>query len=139
MANLRERAERDLGTTLEDPKQWGLPVELTGPDGTIYKTSKNSPDPLNPLPLYGQVLRNTTRESLDGPGLIVTASPAVSLRISSLFRVPEADEKWHIRFPTEPSLTAELQDHVLQPGRSTERNSSIGFMVLYPTKAEQKT
>ena len=139
MTNLRERAERDLGVTLEDPKQWGLPVELTGPDGKVYKTSANSPDPLNPLPLYGQVLRNTTRESLEGGELIVTASPAVSLRISSLVRVPMADEKWHIRFPTEPSLTAEKQDYVLSEGRAPERNSSLGFMVLYPTKAEQKT
>jgi hypothetical protein len=84
MRNLRERVEQDLGTTMESPNQWGLPVELTAPDGKVYKTSKNSPDPDNPLPLYGQVLRNTTRESLDGPGLVVTHSPAVSLRISSL-------------------------------------------------------
>lgn len=138
MTNLRERAERDLGVTLEDPKQWGLPVELTGPDGTIYKTSANSPDPLNPLPLYGQVLRSTTRESLDGAGFIVTNKPAVILRTSSLFRVPESDEKWFIKFPTEPSLTAELQDYVLSADRAPEVNTSIGITLLYPTKAEHK-
>jgi hypothetical protein len=137
MRNLRERVELDLGTTMENPNQWGLPVELTAPDGKVYKTSKNSPDPQNPLPIYGQVLRNTTRESLDGPGLVVTHSPAVSLRITSLERVPKSNERWFIKFPTEPSLTAEMQNYALQAGRAPEVNSSIGHIVLYPTKADQ--
>lgn len=135
--NLRERAEQDLGTTLEDPKQWGLPVELTGPDGKIYKTSANSPDPLNPEPLYGQVLRNAVSESPDTGERLVIAKPVVTLRISSLERVPEPHEKWQIRFPTEPSLTAEKQDYSLDANRAPERNSSIGFIVFYPTKLKQ--
>jgi hypothetical protein len=116
-----------------------MPVELTGPDGIVYKTSANSPDPQNPALLYGQVLRNTVVENLETGERLVTAKPAVSLRISSLERVPQPGEKWSIRFPTEPSLTAELQDYVLTAGRAPARNSSIGFLVLYPTKARQRT
>lgn len=135
MENLRERVEQDLSTTLEG--QWGLPVELTGPDGTEYKTSANSPDPTNPLPLYGQVLKNTVRVSPETGEPLVIGKPAVTLRLTSLEVVPAAGEKWYIRFPTEPNLTAEMQDHALTPDRSPERNSSIGFIVFYPTKAEQ--
>ena len=137
MGNLRERAEQDLGITLESPTQWGLPVELTGPDGKEYKTSANSPDPQDPQPLYGQVFLNTVRVNPETGEPLVVGSPAVTLRISSLERVPEPGERWLARFPTKPSLTADLQNYVLSADRAPDRNSSIGFIVLLPTKAMQ--
>jgi hypothetical protein len=135
--SLRERAESDLGTTLEDPTQWGLPVELTGPDGKEYKTSANSPDPLNPLKLYGRVTYTTVRSNFETGEEIVENKPIVVLRRSSLERVPLDNETWHVRFPKDPSLTAELKDYVMTPGRASEGGRSIGFIRLYPSKAVQ--
>lgn len=135
MDNLRERAEQDLGTTLEG--QFGLPVELTGPDGIEYKTSANSPDPQNPLPLMGQVLYTTVRVSPETGEEVVTALPIIVLRRSSLARIPEDGEKWHVKFPKDLSLTATLANYVLTSSRATEGGRSIGFIRLYPTKAEQ--
>lgn len=136
--NLREQMERDLAVTLERPENWGLPVELTGPDGKEYKTSANSPDPQNPIPLYGQVHRNTVRFSPETGQPLVVGAPTVVLRISSLERVPADGENWLIRFPTEPSLTAEMKNFALTSDRATEI-SAIGFIRLYPVKAEQQT
>lgn len=133
--NLRERAEQDLSITLE--KDYGLPVELTGPDGIEYKTSANSPDLQNPLPLRGQVLYTTVRVSPETGEQMVTPEPVITLRRSSLARIPQDGEKWFIKFPTDPSLTAELQNFALTPNRATEGGSSIGFIRLYPTKVVQ--
>ena len=135
MQNLRERAEQDLGTTLEG--QFGLPSELTGPDGIEYKTSANSPDPLNPLPLMAQVLYTTVRVSPETGEEMVTASPVIVLRRSSLSRVPQDGENWFIKFPKDPSLTAEMANYALTPDRATEGGRSLGFIRLYPTKVVQ--
>ncbi len=136
MDNLRERAEQDLGVVLEDPKQWGLPVELTGPDGIEIKTSANSPDPENPLLLYGQVLYNTVRQNAEGEQ-VVTPLPVIVLRRSSLSRIPQDGERWFIKFPQDPSLTAEFADYTLNADQATEGGRSIGFIRLYPKKAVQ--
>jgi len=136
MDNLRERAEQDLGTTLEDPTQWGLPVELTGPDGIEIKTSANSPDPANPELLYGQVLYNTVRANAEGES-VVTPLPVIVLRRSSLSRIPQDGERWFIKFPKDPSLTAELADYTLNADKATEGGRSIGFIRLYPKKTVQ--
>ena len=135
MDNLRERAESDLGITLEG--QFGLPVELTGPDGIEYKTSANSPDPQNPLDLMGQVLYTTVRVSLETGEEVTVNKPVVALRRSSLARVPQDGENWFIKFPKDPSLTAELQNYIMSVDRSTEGGRSIGFIRLYPTKVIQ--
>jgi hypothetical protein len=137
--NLRERAESDLAITLEDPTQFGLPVELTGPDGKEYNTSANSPDPLNPLPLYGQVLYTTVRVSPETGEEMVTNAPVVVLRRSSLERIPQDGENWHIRFPKDPSLTGEFSDYVFTPDRASEGGRSIGFIRLYPSKVDQSS
>ena len=137
MDSLRERAEQDLGVTLEDPKQWGLPVELTGPDGIEIKTSANSPDPENPLLLNGQVLYNTVRVNPETGEQMVTPLPVIVLRRSSLARIPQDGEKWHVKFPKDPSLTAEFEDYILSADSATEGGRSIGFIRLYPTKVEQ--
>lgn len=137
MDNLRERAEQDLGVALEDPNQFGLPVELTGPDGIEIKTSANSPDPENPLLLYGQVLYNTVRVNPATGEQMVTAMPVISLRRSSLSRIPLDGENWHIKFPKDPSLTAEMANYALTPGRASEGGQSIGFIRLYPTVVVQ--
>lgn len=133
---LNAQRERDLGVVLEDPNQWGTLVELIGPDGKEYKTSANSPDPLNPLPLYGQVLRNSISLNPDTQERLIVAEPVVVLRLSSLERVPKAHEKWHIRFATESGEAAEMEDYSLSETRAPEI-STLEFIRLYPLKTVQ--
>jgi hypothetical protein len=137
--SLREQMERDLAVTLERPEDWGMPVELIGPDGKEYKTSANSSDPENPDPLYGQVHYASTHFSPETGEDTVVNKPTVVLRRSSLERIPEDGENWHVRFPKDPSLTATMRDYVLTRDKATEGGRSIGFIRLYPTKAVQKT
>lgn len=136
MTNFREQMERDLDISLENGG-WGLPVELTGPDGIEIKTSANSPDPANPLPLMGQVLYTTLRVSPETGEEMTVNKPVVTLRRSSLVRVPLDGENWHVKFPTDPSLTAELKNYVLSLDMATEGGRSMGFIRLYPTKVVQ--
>jgi hypothetical protein len=133
--DMRAQIEKDLGVTLEG--DYGLPVELTGPDGEEITTSANSVDPQNPEPLYGQVLYTTTRMNPDTGEEMVVNEPVVVLRRSSLSRIPEPGENWFVRFPKDPDRTAELSDFAFTPDRAPEGGRSIGFIRLYPHKAEQ--
>lgn len=130
-----EQLETDLGSALEG--EWGKPVELTGPDGIVYKTSANSPDPLNPDALMGQALKVHIRIDPETGQPIVIGKPAITLRTSSLTRVPAAGEDWFIRFPTDPSRTAALKDYVLTGDRAPEEDNALGIITFYPTKVVQ--
>jgi len=122
--NLRELIESDLATTLEDPNGFGLPVLLVDPDGVEHG------------PYYGQVLYDT--RGVDDLGIPISQHmPVVTLRRSSLARVPLATEKerWAVRIPTTPSATATKETFVL--GHPSEDGGSIGFIRLYLTKTVQ--
>jgi hypothetical protein len=133
--NLREQMEKDLSVTLEG--EWGLLVELVGPDGIEITTSANSPDPLSPLPLKGQVLYSTVRVSPETGEDMIINNPIVVLRRSSLSRIPQDGEKWLVRIPEDPSLSAALNSYVFTPERASEGGRSIGFIRLYPKKVNQ--
>ena len=135
--NLRELAERDLGRTLEG--EFALPVVLTSPDGIVQSTSENSADPLNPDTLVGQVLYDIVRDnpdSISGESLVIN-KPVVTLRRSSLLRVPKPGEKWIVQIPTSPSRTAELEKFMTDATRPPEGGKSIGFIRLYLTRLVQ--
>jgi hypothetical protein len=122
--NLRELAEADLAATLEDPDDFGLPVLLIDPDGVEHG------------PYYGQVLYDT--RGMDETGIEVTQhTPVVTLRRSTLTRIPLASEKnrWAVKIPTTPSLTAAKETFIL--GHPSEDGGSIGFIRLYLTKTAQ--
>jgi hypothetical protein len=122
--NIREQIESDLATTLEDPNGYGLPVLLVDPDGVEYG------------PYYGQVLYDT--RTTDELGVeIIQHHPVVTLRRSSLARIPLETEKnrWLVRIPKTPSLTATKETFVL--GHPSEDGGSIGFIRLYLTKTVQ--
>lgn len=122
--SLRELAEADLAATLENPADFGLPVLLVDPDGVEHG------------PYYGQVLYDT--RGTDEAGMpVVVHMPVVTLRKSSLARIPLASEKnrWAVRIPTTPSLTATKETFVL--GHPSEDGNSIGFIRLYLTKTVQ--
>lgn len=123
--NLREAGEAALAVTLTGPL-WGLPVELTGPDDGITR-------------LYtGQVMFSFTEANPDGGEPIVVEQPAVALQLSKLVVVPKADENWFVRIPNAPSLTAPLENYALDKSRAPREDGSLGIIVLYLIRAEQK-
>lgn len=123
MVNLRELAESDLKTTLEG--DFALPIELISPGG-VRQT------------LSGQVLYDVVRFDPVGGEEIVGHDTVVTLRRSSLVRVPQPGEKWIVRIPTTPSTTAEKKDFSFDPSRSgIEGGESIGFIKLYLHEVEQ--
>ena len=130
MVNLREQLEEDLGETLEN--EWGLPVVLIAPDGVKYDTSANDAT----LPLTGQVLYGKKEFVPETGQEIYINTPIVTLRISSLARVPQNGETWSIQIPTSPSTTAALITFIFK-GRPLEGGASLGFLRIYPQKAAQ--
>lgn len=124
VTNLREQIELDLAKTLEDPNGFGLPVLLLAPDGTEYG------------PYYGQVLYDT--RSMDDTGVpVIVHDPVVTLRRSTLERIPLPEEKntWAVKIPVTPSASASTETFVL--GGVSEDGGSIGFIRLYLSKAVQ--
>lgn len=120
--NLRERVERDLAVSLEG--RWGLPVILTSPDGERQGDLK------------GQVLYGIRRIDPDSGNEIVVDTPAVTLRRSSLTRVPLAGERWIVEIPA--SVTdATMKPYHLTPDRPPEGGKSVGFIRLYLQEVEQ--
>jgi hypothetical protein len=124
VVNLREQLEADLEHALENPNGFGLPAILIDPDGEEHG------------PYYGQILYDT-RDIDDMGNMIIVHEPVVTLRLSSLARVPLAAEKnkWAVKIPTTPSLTAPKETFILS--RPSEDGRSLGFIRLYLTKTVQ--
>ena len=117
--------EGDLATTVES--DFASAVTLKGPDGTTYATSAHGG------PLYGRVTRDY--ETVDAEGnRVIVQSPCVIMRMSSLARIPKQSENWGIAFAF-PGLP--VQQYVLDATRAPERADSIGFIRLFPIKAQQ--
>ena len=125
MGNLRELADNDLKETLEG--DWALPVVLIDPEGVEYTKTVDDRD------LTGQVLYNSIAFDPDTGAQVIDSKPVVTLRVSSLQRVPLKGEAWGVKIPITPSTTATLEEFFME--RPTEGNS-IGFIRLYLTKVE---
>lgn len=128
--NLRERIESDLRFSLEG--RWGLPVVLISPDGVRQDTRAGSTDPL-----MGQILYDIVRTNPETGDVVVVETPVVTLRRSSLNRVPLAGENWIVEIPTGPSTTAPMQKYMLSSSRPPEGGRSIGVIRLYLQVVEQ--
>lgn len=122
MPNLRELIASDLGTTLEG--DFALPVELIDPDGAEQS-------------LVGQVLYDTTTLDPDTGEPVTVSNPIVSLRRSSLNRIPLAGESWVVRIPTTPSTTAPLEEFLMSKIKPPAGGASIGYIKLYLSRVEQ--
>jgi len=133
MINLRVEIEKDLFDSIES--EWGMPVELTTPDGQTQIYSANNPSEK----LKGQILYFTRRENPTTGEQIIVREPVVSLRISSLIRVPAAGENWFIKFPVSPRPGAEMKSFLLTTDRSPEDGTDIGFARFYPQKILQES
>lgn len=130
MINLREQVEHDLKYTLEG--EWILPVVLIAPDGTIQTKKKGTDEDLG-----GQILYNTVGLNPETGQEVIVNKPVVSLRITSLERIPQKNEKWLIKIPITPSRTAEKKEFLLSEIKPNEGGASIGFIRLYLRKAVQ--
>jgi hypothetical protein len=119
-----------LGKSLEG--DFGLPVELITPDAVIINTRQS-----DLTPLVGQVLYNSKDVDVDTGLPIVVNNPVVTLRRSSLSRVPVAGENWVVKIPKNPSETDTLIDFGLDPSRPPEGGQSMGFIKLYLRLIEQ--
>jgi hypothetical protein len=123
--NLRHLAEQDLGESIE--KEWALNVNLIDPDGVIYTGLK------------AQVLNFTQQEDPETGQPVIINKPVISLRISSLTRVPQPGEKWIIQYPEDPTEGASLVDAFFSPSKAPEDGTDIGFMRIYPQSTEQES
>jgi hypothetical protein len=126
---LREKIESDLAVTLEG--HFKLPVVLIDPDGVKYDKSANDPE----LDLVGQILYDTRVEDPETGGEIIVHKPVVTLRRTSLTRVPQPLEKWVVQIPIRPFYDDPKVSFVLE--RPSEEGGAIGFIRLYLTRAEQ--
>lgn len=122
--NLREAIERSLGEVLENSEfGFGLPVTLISPDGQIQN-------------LTGKIVYDHKVFDPEIGSTMVVHRPVVTLRKSSLIRVPKAGETWVARIPEGPSRTAPLATFVTQDPETD--GSSIGFIRIFLTAARQK-
>jgi len=126
---LRAEIEDDLSDFLEG-EDYGQVVVLISPDGMKYSKSANDPT----ADLMGQVLYDSLSQTEDGVA-IIDHNPVVTLRRSSLERLPAANEKWSVNIPTGPRVDASRETFLIE--RASEDGGSIGFIRLYLRKAEQ--
>jgi len=119
--------ERDLGEIVEGP--FSSHVELLPPAGTWITTSVHG----------GPLKANVTDAYVvlePGGEQKVVNEPRVELRISSLSRVPAADEKWGIRIRAS-AINSTLVLYVLSGDKAPERDASRGLIYLYPQAVSQ--
>ncbi len=130
MENLRAQIEADLHDSIEG--EFGIAIEITSPDGVTQIYSKNNPDEL----LKAQVLYFSKSTDPETGEAVIVNQPVVSIRISSLNRVPGSEEKWFIKMPTSPEESAEKENFVFTPTRAPEHGTDIGFIRFYPQRVE---
>lgn len=132
MGNLREKIENDVAITLEG--KFGLPVELTAPDGATQIYSAHDPEDENLL--MGQVLYDGEIQNPETGESVIIEEPVVSLRLTSLDRIPKAGEVWGVAIPNEPRADAD-KDYYVTTDLPFLGGRSIGFIKLFLTKPKQ--
>jgi hypothetical protein len=130
MFNLRERIEAGLEHTLEG--RFGLPVKLLSPDGEKQVYKKGTTDQT----LQGQVIYDTMQDNPNTGAEVIVHMPVISVRKSSLDRVPLPGERWAFEAPVDPSPTAATQWWLAE--RPREDGGAIGFIRLYGIKMIQE-
>lgn len=132
MDNLRAAIEKDLGESIEG--EWKIDVELTDPDGNVQTMSANDPTKT----LGGQVLYFSQPVNPITGEVMIVNMPVVSLRVSSLDRVPANGEKWFIRMQVSPLAGADKVSFVFTGTKAKEHGTDIGFLRIYPQKIENE-
>jgi len=103
---------------------FGLPVELTDPDGveTVH---------------IGEILYD--REAIDPESgdLKTVQEIMVSLRKTALSRIPIAGETWKVAIPLSPALPTVLTTFLMNSDKAPIDGGSIGFVKLFLQNVEQ--
>lgn len=120
--SIRALAEQHLGESIEGG--FGIEVILTDKDGK-QQTVKGQV-------LYSRKIQNPTT----GEDIIIN-EPVVILRVSTLDPVPKSGEQWFIQMPVSPVEGAEKENFLMDKSKAVEGGASIGFIRLYPKKADQ--
>jgi len=87
------------------------------------------------LDLLGQIIYDTLSDSPETGAEIIVHKPVVTLRRTSLTRIPVDGENWYVEIPLNPSLTGTKYPFTME--RPTEDGGSIGFIRLYLIQADQ--
>lgn len=130
MPNLRVRAAEDARQL--NTRDWGLLIELIGPDGIKYDIDKESGEPLKAI----QLLYDRTRIIPETGEDMIVPEPIVVLSRLSLERVPIPGEKWTVRIQESPTSLVMI-DYIISPTRSPEGGKSLEMIRLYLQKIEQ--
>lgn len=128
--NLRDRNEKLLEKSIEG--NFRLPVVLIDPDGVVYDHTVDG-RPLCGLVLYDSKLLNPET----GEGMMVPYE-RVTMRRSSLARLPLSGEKWIVKIPSHPTPDSPLVAYAITPTRPISHGRSIGYITLYLTQLEAK-
>ena len=120
MGGLRQLIERDLAVTIEG--DFGLPITFVAPDGSSFT-------------VQGQVLyEHDVFDAQTGVNIVVR-KPIITVRRSSLTRVPLDDERWAVMIPSIPSEDAALVTLMIE--QPVYGGGSIGTMSFALTAVEQ--
>ena len=130
MINVRSLAEADLRDTIE--AEFSVPVVLISPAGERIDRTVDG------RPLSGRVLLSRKEISSDTGEPIIVQSPVVTLRESSLSRVPKTGEKWYVQIPSGPRTDAPLADYLLDTTAAVELGKSLGVINLPLVMAENE-
>lgn len=138
MGNLREKMEAGLEKMLEDYENgYGLPVVLIAPDGTKQEYSANDPDTPRTILLAGRVTYARFEQDPATGMPYRVDNPIVTLRRSSLDRVPVAGEKWIVQIPEEPKVDADKKSFLMEHAPRT--GGSYQWIQLPLTDLEQNS
>lgn len=133
--NLLKESERCLGETLEGA--FSLPVRLIDPSGVTHIYAKNSTTRL----IRGQVVLDTLKRSdqvdTEYFGDIFVQTPSVTLRRSSLPRVPANGEFWVVQIPQSLDDNPEYESYMLESPK-TDINF-LGIITLYLKQLSQES
>lgn len=121
-------AESLLSFTLEG--DFGVPCTLVAPDGTTYATNSLG------LPIKGRLIYDHAEVNENGETVVIH-SPCLTLRASTLPRIPRADEPWAFKVPLNMANQAITTTFVLDPDRPPKDGMSIGFIRFYLMAAIQ--
>jgi hypothetical protein len=131
LSNLRQKIESDLAVSLESLDQFGLPVILISPAGDIIDES------LHGGVLAGEIRYETGKVNPDTGEEMYVNNPIVTLRRTSLSRVPVHGEKWLVRIPISPVQGAPIEDFIIDATHAMAGGGSAGFIKLYLRRAVQ--
>jgi hypothetical protein len=122
--------ESDLGDTIEG--EFGVPVTLITPDGeTVTKT-------VDGRPLLGKVRWSQPEVNPETGVAVAVDNPVVTLRRSSLSRVPATGENWFVIIPNGPRPDAVPAQFVLDDSYAVEGGRTLGKVRLPLVAAKQK-